>query len=64
MDEQRRYLRPFGTKFGELEFTRMKTLQGEMLQQRIIQERREAVNYDILTEVHRTSSNNLTHIEP
>ena len=31
MDAQRRYLRPFGTKFGELDVTRMKTLQGEML---------------------------------
>jgi hypothetical protein len=54
-------------KFGELDVTCLKTVQEQKLQQRFIREPvdlNRAVNYDILTEVDRTSSNDITHIEP
>ena len=67
MDVQRRFLRPFGTRFGELDLRRLRILQAQLLQQRIIQQPVDltrAVNYDILTEIYRTEANTFTRIEP
>jgi len=67
MDSQRRFLRPYGIRFGELDPRQLKLLQGQLLQQRIIREPIDlsrAVNYDILTEVYRTKSDIFSRIEP
>jgi len=66
MDMQRRLLRPFGARFGELDLRRLKVLQAQLLQRRIIQQPVDfarAVNYDILTEAYRTEANAFTQIE-
>jgi hypothetical protein len=67
LDAQRRYLRPFGTRFSELDIRRSRVLQSQLLQQRIIQEPIDfarAINYDILGEVHRMESKTFTRSEP
>jgi len=67
MDMQRRLLRPFGGRFGELDLRRLRVLQAQLLQRRIIQQPVDfarAVNYDILTEAYRTEANAFTQIEP
>ena len=67
MDVQRRCLRPFGTRFGELDLRRLRILQSQLLQRRIIQQPVDltrAATYDILTETYRTELNTLTRIEP
>ena len=67
MDVQRRFLRPFGARFGELDLRRLRILQSQLLQRRIIQQPVDltrAVNYDILTGTYRKESNTLTRIEP
>jgi hypothetical protein len=54
MDAQRRFLR---ARFRELDPKHLNSLQGQLLQQRIIRQSIDlarAANYDILTEVHRT----------
>jgi hypothetical protein len=53
MDMQRRLLRPCGGRFGELDLRRLRVLQAQLLQRRIIRQPVDfarAVNYDILTE--------------
>jgi putative hydroxymethylpyrimidine transport system substrate-binding protein len=60
MDTQRRLLRPFGARFGELDLRRLRILHEQLLKQRIIQQPVDltlAVNYHILTEIYRTESN-------
>ena len=67
MDMQRRYLRPFGTRFGELDLRRLRILQAQLLQRRIIQQPVDlsrAVNFDILTEIYRKESNTFMRMEP
>jgi ABC-type nitrate/sulfonate/bicarbonate transport system substrate-binding protein len=67
MDAQRHFLRPSGARFGELDPGRLKILQEQLLQQRIIQQPIDltrAVNYDILTEVYRAKSDIFSRIEP
>jgi ABC-type nitrate/sulfonate/bicarbonate transport system substrate-binding protein len=67
MDTQRRFLRPSGARFGELDPQRLKDLQDQLLQQRIIQQSIDltrAVNYDILADVYRTKLVNSPRIEP
>ena len=67
MDVQRRCLRPFGTRFGELDLRRLRILQSQLLQRRIIKQPVDltrAATYDILTETYRKESNTLTRIEP
>jgi len=67
MNSQRRFLRPNGARFGELDPLKFRMLQGALMQQRIIQQPLDlsrAVNYDILTEVYRTRSDVFFRIEP
>jgi ABC-type nitrate/sulfonate/bicarbonate transport system substrate-binding protein len=67
MDAQRRFLRPFGARFGELDLLRVQNLQDQLLQQRVIQQPIDltrAVNYDILSEVYRTKSDVFSRTEP
>jgi putative hydroxymethylpyrimidine transport system substrate-binding protein len=67
LDEQRRFLRPFGTRFGELDSRRLRVLQAELLQRRIIQEPVDfarAINYDVLKETYRREVNTHNRTEP
>jgi hypothetical protein len=67
MDEQRRFLRPYGARFGELDPQRLKNLQDQLLQQRMIRQPIDltrAVNYDILAEVYRAKSDVFSRIKP
>jgi hypothetical protein len=67
MDAQRRFLRPYGARFGELDPQRLKNVQDQLLQQRTIQQPIDltrAVNYDILTEVYRANSDVFSRVEP
>ena len=67
MDVQRRYLRPLGTRFGELDLRRLRILQAQLLQRCIVLQPiglARAVNYDILTETYRKESNAVTRMEP
>jgi putative hydroxymethylpyrimidine transport system substrate-binding protein len=67
MGAQRRFLRPHGARFGELDPKHLNNLQGQLLQQRIMRQSIDlarAANYDILTEVHRTKSDMFSRIEP
>ncbi|WP_354130000.1 ABC transporter substrate-binding protein [Bradyrhizobium sp. RT3b] len=59
MDAQRVYLRPYGTRFGELDERRIRTLQTQLLQRRILQESVDltrAVNYDVLKAAYRSEA--------
>jgi hypothetical protein len=62
MDMQRRLLRPL----GELDLRRLRVLQAQLLQRRIILTRRLRMcgQLDILTEPYRTEANAFTPIEP
>lgn len=67
MDAQRHFLRPSGTRLGELDPLKLRMLQGELLQQRIIRQPLDlarAINYDILTEVYRTRSDSSFGFRP
>lgn len=67
MDAQRSFLRPFGTRFGELDERRIRGLQAQLLQRRLLQEPVDltrAVNYDVLKEAYRSEANNLSRNEP
>lgn len=67
MDTQRRFLRPSGARFGELDPKRLKNLQEQLLQQRIIRQPTDltrAVNSSILTELYRTKADVFSGIEP
>ena len=67
MDAQRGFLRPYGTRFGELDERRIRVLQAQLLQRRLLQEPVDltrAVNYDILKEAYRSEANNLSRDEP
>lgn len=67
MDRQRGYLRPYGTRFGELDERRIRILQAQLLRRRILQEPVDltrAVNYDVLKEAYRSEANNLNRDEP
>lgn len=66
MDAQRRFLRPSGARFGELDPRRLKDLQELLLYQRIIQQPVDlanAVNLTILAEVYRAKSESLSPID-
>ncbi|MCP3472153.1 ABC transporter substrate-binding protein [Bradyrhizobium sp. CCGUVB1N3] len=66
MDAQRRFLRPSGARFGELDPRRLKDLQEQLLRQRIIQQPTDlanAVNLGIQAEVYRTKSEPLSPID-
>jgi putative hydroxymethylpyrimidine transport system substrate-binding protein len=59
MARQRLWLRPSGTRFGELDLRRLKDLQDLLVQQRIILgslDLNSAVNFSILEEVYRARS--------
>ena len=67
MDAQRGFLRPYGTRFGELDERRIHVLHAQLLQRRLLQETVDltrAVNYDILKEAYRSEANNLSRDEP
>jgi putative hydroxymethylpyrimidine transport system substrate-binding protein len=67
MDAQRRLLRPYGARFGELDPRQFRVTQAQLLQQRIIREPIDlsrAVNYDVLTDVYRANSDVFSRIEP
>lgn len=67
MDAQRGFLRPYGTRFGELDERRIRVLHAQLLQRRLLQEPVDltrAVNYDILKEAYRSEVNNLSRDEP
>ncbi|MET4322949.1 ABC transporter substrate-binding protein [Bradyrhizobium sp. RT5a] len=67
MDNQRRFLRPFGTRFGELDEQRIRVLASQLLLRRIIQEPvdlNRAINYDVLKEAYRKEARNLDRSEP
>ena len=60
MDKQRDFIRPLGTRFGELDIDRLKDLEGLLLQQRALPRQfdlKDAVNLDILREAYRVKSN-------
>lgn len=66
MDAQRRFLRPSGARFGELDPRTLKDLQEQMLYQRIIQQPVDlanAVNRGILAEVYRAKSESTSPID-
>ncbi len=66
MDAQRRFLRPSGARFGELDPRKLRDLQEYLLQQRIIQQPTDlanAVNLGILAEVYRVKSEILSPID-
>lgn len=66
MDAQRRFLRPSGARFGELDPRRLKDLQEQMLYQRIIPQPVDlanAVNRGILAEVYRAKSESTSPID-
>jgi ABC-type nitrate/sulfonate/bicarbonate transport system substrate-binding protein len=66
MDSQRRFLRPSGARFGELDPRKLRDLQEYLLQQRIIQQPTDlasAVNLGILAEVYRAKSEPLSPID-
>ncbi|WP_212259184.1 ABC transporter substrate-binding protein [Bradyrhizobium liaoningense] len=59
MDAQRVYLRPYGTRFGELDERRIRSLQTQLLRVRILQEPVDltrAVNYDVLKAAYRSEA--------
>ncbi|WP_354098968.1 ABC transporter substrate-binding protein [Bradyrhizobium sp. S3.2.12] len=67
MDAQRGFLRPYGTRFGELDARRIHALHAQLLQRRLLQEPVDltrAVNYDVLREAYRSEANNLSRDEP
>jgi putative hydroxymethylpyrimidine transport system substrate-binding protein len=67
MDGQRRFLRPSGTRFGELDLQRLKDLQDLLLQQRVISRSVDlnlAVNFGILDEVYRARSDTFSRTDP
>lgn len=67
MDAQRRFLRPSGARFGELDTQRLKDLQAQLLQQRIIRQPVDlarTINLTILLEVYRVRSDIFSRIEP
>lgn len=67
MDAQRGFLRPYGTRFGELDERRIRVLHAQLLQRRLLQEPVDltrAVNYDVLKEAYRSEANNLSRDEP
>ncbi len=67
LDAQRRLLRPFGTRFGELDSRRLQLLQAQLLQRRVIREPIDltrAINYDVLKDTYRREANTLNRIEP
>ncbi|MGY4606976.1 NitT/TauT family transport system substrate-binding protein [Bradyrhizobium sp. USDA 4474] len=67
MDAQRAYLRPYGTRFGELDENRIRRVQAQLLRRRILSEPVDltrAVNYDVLKEAYRSEANNLSRDEP
>ncbi|WP_283841889.1 ABC transporter substrate-binding protein [Bradyrhizobium jicamae] len=67
LEEQRRFLRPFGTRFGELDPRPIRLLQEQLLQRRIIEntvDLTRAVNYDVVREAYRREANSLSRIEP
>jgi len=67
MDDQRRFLRPSGARYGELDPRSLRLLQAQLLQQRIIRQLIDlsrAVNYDILTEAYRTKSEVFSRTDP
>jgi hypothetical protein len=60
-------LRPYGTRFGELDERRIRVLHAQLLQRRLLQEPVDltrAVNYDVLKEAYRNEANNLNREEP
>jgi hypothetical protein len=67
MDGQRLFLRPSGTRFGELDLQRLKDLQDLLMQQRIISrsvDLNRAVNFGILDEVYRARSDTFSRTDP
>lgn len=67
MDAQRRYLRPYAVRFGELDERRIRVLQSQLMQRRYIREPvdfNRAINYDILNEAYRSGAMNLKRAEP
>ncbi|WP_284274136.1 ABC transporter substrate-binding protein [Bradyrhizobium iriomotense] len=67
MDSQRSLLRPFGARFGEMDSTRIRTLQSQLSQRRAIQQPIDltrAFNYNILKETYRNEATNLSRVEP
>jgi putative hydroxymethylpyrimidine transport system substrate-binding protein len=63
VDGQRLFLRPSGTRLGELDLQRLKDLQDLLMQQRIILRSADlsrVVNFDILNEVYRARSDTLS----
>lgn len=67
LDAHRRYLRPLGARFGELDARRLRSLQTDLVRQRIVREPIDltrAVNYDIISEAYRLESKASTRIEP
>ncbi|QPF90282.1 ABC transporter substrate-binding protein [Bradyrhizobium commune] len=67
LDIQRRFLRPTGTRFGELDIRRIRVLQEQLLQRRVIQnpvDLTRAVKDDVVKEAYRNQTNVLNRIEP
>lgn len=67
MDGQRLFLRPSGTRFGELDLQRLKDLQDLLMQQRIISrsvDLNRAVNFGILDEIYRARSDTFSRTDP
>ncbi|MGY3238619.1 ABC-type nitrate/sulfonate/bicarbonate transport system substrate-binding protein [Bradyrhizobium sp. USDA 4448] len=67
LDAQRSYLRPFGARFGELDERRVRLLQSQLLQRRVLQgpvDLNRAVDYDILKQAYRSEASNLSRDEP
>jgi ABC-type nitrate/sulfonate/bicarbonate transport system substrate-binding protein len=67
MDAQRRFLRPSGARLGEIDRQRLRNLEEQLLQQRIIKEPVDltrAVDTDILTEAYRIKSDIFSQIAP
>ncbi len=63
MDEQRQFLRPSGTRLGELDLQQLKSLQEELMAQQFIRQPVDlsnATNADLLREVYRTRSDTLS----
>lgn len=59
MDAQRRFLRPFGTRFGEIDLRRLRSLQAQLLLRRIIREPvdlNRAIDYEVLKEAYRNEA--------
>ncbi|WBL80304.1 ABC transporter substrate-binding protein [Bradyrhizobium xenonodulans] len=67
LDAQRRFLRPFGVRFGELDTRRIRVLEEQLLRRRVIQnpvDLKRAINDDVVKEAYRKEAKALSRVEP